>query len=172
MRVLVSKLNYPSISTVPGFICMSSLWKLYSPLWGCAGDRVEMVVEVHCGAVLGDKFSTMLKMCSSKQSHNALWQPLSWPGLPCNLKVANTLAIYFTALLKYTNNCSVLSTVLEAGLGMVFVHANFGGSYYFCNIKFLQLMQTCVAKVKWDMVCSLIHSCIFHTCLFIRKLLS
>ena len=27
--------------------------KWYSPLCGCAGDRVEMVVGVHCGTVLG-----------------------------------------------------------------------------------------------------------------------
>ena len=39
----------------------------------------------------GDKIAAMLKMRLPKQSHNALWQP-SWPGLPRNLKVANTLA--------------------------------------------------------------------------------
>ena len=35
---------------------------LYSPLWGCAGDRVEMVVKVHCEIVLGEEFAAMLKM--------------------------------------------------------------------------------------------------------------
>ena len=33
----------------------------YSPLWGVAGDQVEMVVKEHCGTVLGDKFAAMLK---------------------------------------------------------------------------------------------------------------
>ena len=29
---------------------------LHSPLWGCAGDWVQMVVKVHCGTVLEDAF--------------------------------------------------------------------------------------------------------------------
>ena len=29
---------------------------LHSPLWGCAGDRDEMVVKVHCGTVFEDAF--------------------------------------------------------------------------------------------------------------------
>ena len=41
----------------------------YWPLWGCAVDRVEMVVKVHCGTV-GDEFAAMLKMRPEKQSHN------------------------------------------------------------------------------------------------------
>ena len=41
--------------------------------------------------LFGGKIAAMLKMRLPKQSHNALWQP-SWPGLPRNLKVANTLA--------------------------------------------------------------------------------
>ena len=48
---------------------------LNSPLWGCAADRVEMVVKVHCGAVLRDEFAAMLNMRPLKQSHNTLWQP-------------------------------------------------------------------------------------------------
>ena len=32
-----------------------------SPLWGCAGDRLKMVVKVHCGTVLGGEFAAMLK---------------------------------------------------------------------------------------------------------------
>ena len=48
---------------------------LNSPLWGCVADRVEVVVKVHCGAVLGDEFAAMLNMRPLKQSHNALWQP-------------------------------------------------------------------------------------------------
>ena len=60
----------------------------YSPLWGCAGDRVGMVVKLHCGTVLGDEFSTWRQIRPRKQSHNALWQP-SRPGLQPNLKVAN-----------------------------------------------------------------------------------
>ena len=59
----------------------------YSPLWGCMGDWVEMVVKVHCGSVLGDEFVAMLKMRLPKQSHNALWQPR--PGLPGNFKMVN-----------------------------------------------------------------------------------
>ena len=34
----------------------------YSPLWGCAGDRVEMVVKVHCGTVFRDEFAATLKI--------------------------------------------------------------------------------------------------------------
>ena len=34
----------------------------YSPLWGCAGDRVEMVVKVHCGTVFRDEFAVTLKI--------------------------------------------------------------------------------------------------------------
>ena len=48
---------------------------LNSPFWGCAADRVEMVVKVHCGAVLRDEFAAMLNMRPLKQSHNTLWQP-------------------------------------------------------------------------------------------------
>ena len=33
--------------------------------------RVEVVVKVHCGTVLGDEFAAMLKMRPQKQSHNA-----------------------------------------------------------------------------------------------------
>ena len=36
------------------------------------GDRVEMVVRVHRGPVLGIEFAVMLKMRPPKQSHNAL----------------------------------------------------------------------------------------------------
>ena len=43
-----------------------------SPLWGYSGDRVEMVVKMHSGTVLGDEFAAMLKMCPPKQSHNVL----------------------------------------------------------------------------------------------------
>ena len=32
----------------------------------CGGDRVEMVVKVHCGTVLGDEFAAMLKIRSPK----------------------------------------------------------------------------------------------------------
>ena len=45
----------------------------YSPLWGVAGDQVEMVVKVHCGTVLGDK-----TQCPCPP----------WPDLPRNLKVS------------------------------------------------------------------------------------
>ena len=45
----------------------------YSPLWGVAGDQVEIVVKVHCGTVLGDKTQCP---CPSR------------PDLPRNLKVA------------------------------------------------------------------------------------
>ena len=41
----------------------SQLERAYSPLWGCAGDRVKMVVKVHCGTVLGDAFSTWRQFC-------------------------------------------------------------------------------------------------------------
>ena len=52
------------------------------------GGRIEVVVKLHCGTVLGDEFAAMLKMRSPKQSHNELWQPFQ-PGLPRSLKVAN-----------------------------------------------------------------------------------
>ena len=41
----------------------SQLERAYSPLWGCAGDRVKMVVKVHCGTVLGGAFSTWRQFC-------------------------------------------------------------------------------------------------------------
>ena len=44
----------------------------YLPLWGCAGDRVGMVVKLHCGTVLGDEFSTWRQIRPRTQSHNAL----------------------------------------------------------------------------------------------------
>ena len=47
----------------------------YLPLWGCAGDRVGMVVKLHCGTVLGDEFSTWRQIRPRTQSHDALWQP-------------------------------------------------------------------------------------------------
>ena len=62
---------------------------IYWPLWGCAGDWVEMVVKVHCGTVLGDEFAAMLKICPPKQSHNALWQP-SLAGPPRNEYIAES----------------------------------------------------------------------------------
>ena len=65
----------------------------YSALWGCAGDRIEMVVKVHRGTVLGDELAAMLKMYPPKQSHNALWQP-SRSDLPRNLKLANGVCTY------------------------------------------------------------------------------
>ena len=49
--------------------------KWYSPLCGCAGDLVEMLVKVHCWTVFGDEFAAMLKMRPPKQSHNALDNP-------------------------------------------------------------------------------------------------
>ena len=60
----------------------------YSQLWGCAGDRVEVVTKVYFRTVLGGEFPAILKMRPPKQSLNALWQP-SRPGLPRNLKVGN-----------------------------------------------------------------------------------
>ena len=36
------------------------------------GRSDQMVVKVHCGAVLGDEFAAMLNMRPLKQSHNAL----------------------------------------------------------------------------------------------------
>ena len=48
-----------------------------------------MVVKGHRGTVFGDDFAAMLKIRPPKQSHNAVLQP-SRPGLPRNLKVANT----------------------------------------------------------------------------------
>ena len=52
------------------------------------GRPVEMVVKVHCGTVLEDKFAATSKMRPPKQSHNALENP-SRASLPRNLKVAN-----------------------------------------------------------------------------------
>ena len=47
-----------------------------SRIWGCVGDRVEMVVKVQCWTVLGDEFAAMLEMRPPEQSHNALWNHL------------------------------------------------------------------------------------------------
>ena len=81
------------------FRCVYGLSLIYSPLWGCAEDRVEMVIKVHCGTVLEDAFSTWRQIRPPEQSHNALWQP-SRPGLPRNLKVANKSRLSRFATLK------------------------------------------------------------------------
>ena len=72
---------------------------IYSPLWGCAEDRVEMVIKVHCGTVVEDAFSTWRQIRPPEQSHNALWQP-SRPGLTRNVKVANKSRLSPFATLK------------------------------------------------------------------------
>ena len=59
-----------------------------SPPCGCAGDRVEKIVEVHCGTVFGDAFLIWRQIHPPKEAHNALWQPFR-PGFSRNLKVAN-----------------------------------------------------------------------------------
>ena len=60
----------------------------YSPIWGCAGDRAVMVVNVHCGTVLGTHFQHGGKFVpqNSPTMHfdNLLVGPVR------NLKVANT----------------------------------------------------------------------------------
>ena len=68
-----------SPKTVPQCTFTTMLW---------VGNRVEMVVKVHCETVLEDAFSTWRQIRPPKQTHNALWQP-SRPGPPRNLKVAN-----------------------------------------------------------------------------------
>ena len=60
---------------------VASLWNrglvqlgmTYSPLWGCAIDRVEMVVKVHCGTVLGDTFSTGRQIRMKTRTRRKKW---------------------------------------------------------------------------------------------------
>ena len=62
----------------------------YSPLWGCAGDRVQ----VHCGTVFGDAFSTRRQICPQNSatihlttiSTRSLVQPQSSEQLPHSLQ--------------------------------------------------------------------------------------
>ena len=56
----------------------------YSPLCGCAGDRVQ----VHCGTGLGTHFQQGSKFVP-RTVLQYTWQP-SRLGLSCNLKVANS----------------------------------------------------------------------------------
>ena len=45
----------------------------YSPLWGCPIDRVEMVVKLHCGTVLGDAFSTWRQIRMKTRTRRKKW---------------------------------------------------------------------------------------------------
>ena len=104
-------------------------------LWGCAGDRVEMVVKVHCGTVLGDEFATMLKKRPPKQSHNALWQP-SRPGLSRILKVANCFMLHKSIRNLYFNpNFRVATGYIATGRPKL----HFGSSHAWTAAWFAQL---------------------------------
>ena len=67
------------------FVCMP-----YSPFWGCAGDRVEMIVRVHCGSFWGTNLPPCWKCVPPKKSHNALWNHLD-PVSRATVKVANSV---------------------------------------------------------------------------------
>ena len=45
----------------------------YSPLWGCAIDRVEIIVKVHSGTVLGDAFSTWRQIRMKTRTRRKKW---------------------------------------------------------------------------------------------------
>ena len=78
----------------------------YSPLLGCAGDRVEMVLKVHCGTVLGDKFAAMLKIVESDRAHFELLSHETFAKL-------NVGAIAFESIsLLLPNLCLLLVIVL------------------------------------------------------------
>ena len=76
----------------------------YSPLWGCAGDRVEMVVKVHMEMF----WLTNLPPCWKfvpKTIPPCTGQP-SRPGLSRNLRVANCVVAYSTAQKWVTSRVS------------------------------------------------------------------
>ena len=65
-----------------------SLVLCYSPIWGCAGDRAVMVVNVHCGTVLGMHFQHGGKFVHQDSPTMHFDNLLAGPVR--NLKVANT----------------------------------------------------------------------------------
>ena len=65
-----------------------SLVLCYSPIWGCAGDRAVMVVNVHCGTVLGTHFQYGGKFVPQNSPTMHFDNLLAGPVR--NLKVANT----------------------------------------------------------------------------------
>ena len=65
-----------------------SLVLCYSPNWGCAGDRVVMVVNVHCVTVLGTHFQNGGKFVPQNSPTMQFDNHLAGPA--GNLKVANT----------------------------------------------------------------------------------
>ena len=62
--------------------------RAYSPLLGCAGDWVEMVVKVHYGTVLKGRICRHVKYTSPKIVLQCTLTT-SRPGIPRNLKLAN-----------------------------------------------------------------------------------
>ena len=55
-----------NLDSVAPIITMWVFLFLYSPLWGRAGDRVEMVVKVHCGTVCGGRICRHVENASPK----------------------------------------------------------------------------------------------------------
>ena len=49
-----------------------------SQLWGCARDRVEMVVKVHYRNILGGQICRHVENAFPKQSHNVWWVLISF----------------------------------------------------------------------------------------------
>ena len=88
--------------------------------------RVEVVVKVHCGTVLGDEFAAMLKMRPQKQSHNAPWQP-SRPGLPRNSFSFISINLVSDYLLQRTW-CINMAVYFSSAFQKSQVQAN--GTYY------------------------------------------
>ena len=89
-----------------------------SPLWGCDWDRLEMVVKVHCGTVLGGEFTAMLKCVLKKVpqctlttiSSQSPTQPQSGEWRP-NSRALGTVGSVMTSLLK--NRCSHLENQFD-----------------------------------------------------------
>ena len=67
---------------------LRSLFHLLFATLRLRGRLARDGIQVHCGTVLGDAFSTWRQICPPKQSHNALSQP----SRPVSLKVANLIA--------------------------------------------------------------------------------
>ena len=98
---VVDNLRFGYVHSIPDTFscrCEKLFAVYYSPLWGCAEDRVEMVLKVYCGTVLGDAFSTWRQIRPPKQSHNAP----SRSDLPPNLKVANEWRWHRTGRVVHT----------------------------------------------------------------------
>ena len=87
---------------------------LLATQWGCAGDRVKMVVKVHYGTVLKARICRHVKYTSHKTVPQCTLTT-SRPGIPCNLKVANIRQL-FVSHQTLSSNTALATTWFVASL--------------------------------------------------------